>query len=207
MFLLAHDERSGKPRINLDVLGLGLVAAALTELAIAGAVYIDPDTGQVTRYAADPLTDAAAQYVLEQVVKGEPQTYSATEWITVLREDLYGGVAQNLEAANCVKAERSALGRGVRYVPTPRSLGEDPLAWVFGILGSRSHHAVDYELDKQALACLCAAMGVASAIIAIPPEEVEANYAELLRSCDPQLVALARATAQVKRKLSMMVRR
>lgn len=206
MFLVAHDDRTGKPRITLEVLGVGLAAAALVELAMANAIDIDEAAGHVIRRTVYPHADAAAQYVLEQIVKGEPSSYTAFDWINVLRDDLYLGVAEKLETAEHVRFEKSALGRSSRYVPTPQSLGEEPLAWIFGILRS-SRGAANYDQPKRVLACLCAAMGSASAITALPADEVDRSFPVVLGTCDPQYVSIVKATAQVKRKLSMNVRR
>lgn len=206
MFMVAHDDRTGKLRVGHDVLGVGLSAAALVELAMANAVDIDEVNGLVTRRTVYPHPDAAVQYVLEQIVKAEPATYTAFDWINALRDDLYAGIAQNLVADGLVRLDRPILGRAARYAPTPQSLGEEPLAWIFGILRS-GRGAVNYEQPKRVLACLSVAMGSASAITALPADEVELSYPIVLELCDSQFVTIVKATAQVKNKLSMSVRR
>jgi hypothetical protein len=206
MFLVAHDDRTGKLRIGIDVLGVGLAAAALVELVMANAVDIDDPTGLVTRRTVYPHPDAAVQYVLEHIVKGEPTSYTVTDWINALREDLYGGIAQNLVADELVRQEKSLLGRAPRYAPTPQSLGEEPLAWVFGILRS-GRGAGNYEQPKRVLACLCVAMDCASVITALPGDEIETAFPVVLDMCDSSYVAIVKATGYVKSKLSMAVRR
>jgi hypothetical protein len=206
MFMVAHDDRTGKLRISIDVLGVGLAACALVELVMANAVDLDEATGLVSRRTVYPHRDAAAQYVLEQIVKGEPASFSAFDWINALRDDLYGGIAQNLVADELVRLDRPMLGRAARYTPTPQSLGEEPLAWIFGILRS-GRNASNYELPKRVLACLSVAMGSASAITALPADEVERSFPIVLELCDPPYIAIVKATSQVKGKLSMSVRR
>jgi hypothetical protein len=206
MFLVAHDDRTGKLRVGYDVLGVGLAAAALVELVMANAVDIDDGTGLVTRRTVYPHPDAAVQYVLEQIMKGEPASFSAVDWINALREDLYGGVAQNLVADELVRLDKPILGRAARYVPTPASLGEEPLAWVFGILRS-GRSAENYEQPKRVLACLCVAMGSASVITALPTDDIETTFPVVLDMCDSSYVTIVKATATVKSKLSMSVRR
>lgn len=204
--MVGHDDRTGKPRVALDVLGVGLATTAMIELAMANSVDVDDVTGNVIRRTPYPHPDAAAQYMLEQIAKGEPASYTAFDWINVLREDLYGGVGQNLENDRLVKVEKAALGRSLRFIPTPQSLGEEPLAWVFGILRS-TRTVMNYDQPKRILACVCAAVGAAAAITALPGEEVDRAFPDVLATIDPRYVVIIRSAGQVRRKLSMTVRR
>ena len=206
MFLLGHDERTGKARMSLEILGVGLVATALAQLALDGAIYVEEGTGQVTRQTIHRQDDAAANYILEQIVKGEPTIYTVIDWITVLRDDLYTGIGSNLEYDELVQIDKAAISRSVRYIPKPRTLGEEPLAWVYGVLRSRNS-AVDFEEQQRVLACICAAMGVAAAITALSPDEIETKYPKVLANCKPATIAIAKAAAHVKTRLSMTVRR
>jgi Golgi phosphoprotein 3 (GPP34) len=205
MFLVTHHETSGKLRIAPDLLGLGLVAAALAELVSVSAVYLDPETSQVIRYQRQPVSVPAAQYVLDQVIRGEPDTSHAADWILGLRDDLYAGVAHGLDADGLVRPERSALGR-MKYVPIRPELIEQPQSWVFGLLRSPQRW-IDFQLNQLVIACLCGAMGIAGTVTAMPAEEAETGFSQLLRSVDPQLSALVKATSQAKGRLAMTVRR
>jgi hypothetical protein len=204
-FLVGHHEMSGKPRIAADLLGIGLVAAAVAELSESGSVYLDPVSGHVhpNRTQAHPVP--AADYVLGHVNRGAPSTSPAAEWILGLRDDLYTGVAQGLEQKRLIQAQRSALGR-TKYQPVRTSLVLEPQSWVYGVLRTPARWT-DFGRHQLMVAIVYGAMGVAAAVTAIPAEEVDANFEDLLGRVPPHVKALAKATTQAKVKLSMTVRR
>jgi hypothetical protein len=205
VFLVAHHETTGKLRIATDLLGLGLVAASLAELIEASAVYLDPVSGHVHPNSATAHQVPAADYLLGHVNRGAPATSPAAEWILALRDDLYNGVAQGLEQKDLVRAVRVPLAR-TKYQPTRANLAQEPQSWVYGLLRAPSRWT-DFRRHQLVVAALYGAMGVASTVTAIPTDEVDASYNDLLSRIPPQVNALAKATSQAKIKLSMTVRR
>lgn len=205
MFLIAHHETSGKPRIAADLLGIGLVAAALAELYDVRAIYLDPLSGQVIRQDATPPPVPAAEYVLGRIGAGEPATSIASDWMLGLRDHLQSGVAAGLEERGLIRAERSALGR-VRYVSQREGLIQGPQSWVYGLLRT-PHLWADFQPHQQAIACICAALGIATTVTAIPADEADANFAVLVRSVGPTLNSLVKATIQARQRLAMVIRR
>jgi hypothetical protein len=201
-FLLSHDHRTGKPRLELDVLGVGLAASTLADLTYGQAVVIDPGTGQVARITTEWPDDSASRYILKQIVDNEPTLYSASDWINVTRDFLYNGVAQALEEAGRVQAEKGRFGGGQRYVPTPRELGEEVLGQVYGVLNARN--TLDMApVGHLTLAAMCVAIGAASAVAALTAEAADAGYQAVIELLDPQIVTIARAATNIKNRLSM----
>lgn len=201
-FLLAHGEINGKPRISLEVIGVGLAAATLMQLAHDGAIHVDPSTLELSRITTELPADEAGQYVLRQIFGLEPEIHTATDWITVLRDDLYTGVAMALEKAGVLKSGKSALTRSMRYIPTHPSQSEQILTWVYGVL--RARYPSDFELYKQVLTVLVVALGSATAICAVTNDDLNRNYPAILGAVDPATASIAEATAQVRNKLSML---
>jgi hypothetical protein len=205
MFLIGHDERSGKPAVATDLLGVGLAGAALLELVLGGTIAVTV-AGEVIRQADRGPDDDAAFYVLQQIVKGEPRVYTALDWITVLRDDLYRGVATNLKRDGVVRMEKSALSRTPRYVPRRSNLIAGCTASVYGLLRLPGNVA-DFTEAQRLLACLCCALGVAPAITALPGHIVDEHYPIVLAHCEQQDVLILKAVTRAKDKLALTVRR
>jgi hypothetical protein len=206
LFLISHDEQSGKRLMAPDVLGVGLVAAALTELVATKSIDVITETGIVTRIATEFPADPACGHVLEQIYAQEPSEHTATDWILALRDDLYTGVATRLEQDRLVRHNRVGLTRTLGYTPTQPMLVAEPMSWVFGVLRARNA-GEDFEPIQRALACLCAAMGVATAVTAIANSDVTHTYPKLLQLCDEPTITIAKSTQRAMAKLATKLRR
>jgi hypothetical protein len=204
-FVACHDDRTGKPRIDLDVLGAGLVAAGLVQLLEAGAVDIK-DTGQVFRTTDRHQRDETSNYLLDQVYAAEPKMYPAADWITVLRGELYAGVGLGLATAGVVQMEKSAIGRAVRYI-APQRLATQPMTWVYGLLRTPNAALGNVPPHQRHVTAIIASLGVAPAVTPLPAQEVEAHLPVLLQQCSPAVAEIMAATRQVKQKIAMTVRR
>jgi Golgi phosphoprotein 3 (GPP34) len=204
-FLACHDDRTGKPRIDLDVLGAGLVAAGLVQLLEAGAIDVK-DTGQIFRTTDRHQPDETSNYLLDQIYTAEPKLYPAFDWITVLRAELYAGVGLSLATAGVVQIEKSAMGRQVRYI-APQRLATQPMTWVYGLL--RTPHAAlgSVPAHQRHVTAIVASLGVAPAVTPLPASEVEAHLPVVLQQCSPAVNAIMAATRQVKQKIAMTIRR
>lgn len=207
LFLLCHDERTGKPHLSLDVLGVGLVGAVLIELLQRGAVVITGDPGKLARLTSARQSEPAAQYVLEQIAKAEPHVYTPADWISVLRDDLYPGVANSLAEAGLIQVEKPKIGRGVRCIPIDVRIVQESLAWVYGILGTGEFAPDEPDPTKHLLACVCAALGVAPLITARPAAHVDALYPAMLERLDPQTAIVLRSITHARGRLALKTSR
>lgn len=99
LLLLAYDDQTGKAtgsRIGLD---LGMAAAVLVDLALAGRVaYVD---GYLKVLDPRPIGDAIADAVLAKAAADEPHT--PAQWLQRLRHRLRTRVLEDLVARGVVK--------------------------------------------------------------------------------------------------------
>ncbi|MDI1462822.1 GPP34 family phosphoprotein [Catellatospora sp. KI3] len=158
LFLIGHDEYSGKTKINNDVLSCGLAAAALGELMLAGTLVVE--SGRVAAWSARQNGDAVNDQVvaeLQKVGTGHP----VQNWIQHLRTDIKEVVAHRLGLRGIVRREtsRSLTGRTqVRYPaadPTEATRSVVRLGFLLG----RPSEALD--LPAALLSSLSTAVGVA----------------------------------------------
>src|SRR5919112_4729571 len=99
LLLLAYDDQTGKAtgsRIGLD---LGMAAAVMVDLALAGRVaYID---GYLKVIDATPTGEEIADAVLAKAAEGEPHTPG--QWLQRLRHRLRSRVLEDLVARGVVQ--------------------------------------------------------------------------------------------------------
>jgi hypothetical protein len=115
LFLLSHDDRSGRSLLQPRALGTGLAGALLAELTLAGWIRVLPDsTVYVTR---DAPPAAASRHGLFRLVAGEPGQ-PVRSWLRFLAVDAAQDVAARLEMAGYLEQARTRIlpGRG-RLVP------------------------------------------------------------------------------------------
>lgn len=144
-FLLAHDDYTGSPVVNVKVLASGLAGAMLAELLITERIKIP--VGENDRvYVADSRQwrgDSPAVQVTMREMGAQSQAAAARAWVEYLRDALYGLVGDDLAQRNVVRAETTGLLRkstkyvaldpldasrarvGLRYVTERRSVGLD----------------------------------------------------------------------------------
>ncbi|MEU6203099.1 GPP34 family phosphoprotein [Micromonospora musae] len=107
LLLLAYDDETGKatmPRISLD---LGMAAAVLIELALAGRIaYAD---GNLTAVDPTPTGEAVADGVLARIAEDTPHTPSS--WVQRLRHGLRDRILGDLCSQGVVRdVEETELG-------------------------------------------------------------------------------------------------
>jgi Golgi phosphoprotein 3 (GPP34) len=126
LWLLAHNDVTGKPYIQPRPLGLGLAGALLAELALDGALSVAGDHITVTARRRLP-GDALAADVLA-VVAGERDAHPVRDWLAFLARTAPAGVAQRLAAAGyLVPAGRWLPWRSGRWVPADRDSAFAPV--------------------------------------------------------------------------------
>ncbi len=135
LFLIAHDERSGRPLLAPRQLGTGLAAALLAEVMLAGGIAVDSgticgvtvNTGLVVACRAEIADDLAA-YV-HRAVAAEPQLHPVQVWLKFLARDAAQNVAFRLERAGYLERTPRRLPWGpARMVPVNPDWAYAPLS-------------------------------------------------------------------------------
>ncbi len=121
LYLLAHDELSGKPRLPEGILGLGLAGALLGELALAEKVSVRGELLMVTD--AEPPVDGVAAGVHERLLRSVAPR-PARDWLAYFADDAVVRVRERLSNSGRLEAQPPRLGRGVRYMPTDKNAAE-----------------------------------------------------------------------------------
>jgi len=123
LYLMAHDERTGRLVLSARAAGLGLAGALLAELVLAGCVGIAG--GQVAVTGTGPPGDGLAAGVLG-VLASERPPRPVADWLAFLARTAPADVAGRLEQAGYLVAVAARHGRGVargggQLIPTVRS--------------------------------------------------------------------------------------
>jgi Golgi phosphoprotein 3 GPP34 len=116
LYLLAHDDRSGRPLLPPRPLGTGLAGALLAELMLTRHIGLRSDTAVVT--GQDVPRAAVAGHVLLKLIADEPSPLPARAWLEFLSQTAARDVALRLEQAGYLTRVHSRVpGRGGRMVP------------------------------------------------------------------------------------------
>jgi hypothetical protein len=115
LYLLAHDDRTGRPSLGPRPLGIGLAGALLAELMLGGSIGLWPD-GSVAAHRSWP-GDELGRRVRDQIA-AEREPHPLREWLLFLGRGAAEDVAQRLEGAGYLRHARSWVpGRPGRWVP------------------------------------------------------------------------------------------
>jgi hypothetical protein len=116
LYLLAHDDRTGRPLLPPRPLGTGLAGALLAELMLARCIGLRPDTAVVI--GRDVARTAVTGHVLLKLIADEPGPLPVRTWLEFLSQTAARDVALRLEQAGYLTRVRSRVpGRGGRMVP------------------------------------------------------------------------------------------
>jgi hypothetical protein len=112
LFLLAHDELSGKLRLSESVMSLGLSGALLGELALAEKILLRGESVVLTdpEPPVDALTGSVHQRLLRSVT---PRPLR--DWLLYFADDALGQVAGRLAQRGQLVAHPTRLSRSMRY--------------------------------------------------------------------------------------------
>jgi hypothetical protein len=126
VWLLAHDDVTGKPYIQPRPLGLGAAGGLLAELALAGAVSVRSETISVLPVRSPP-PGALLLRVLRHL-EAEREDHPAGEWLRYLARTAPTEVAKRLEADGYVaRTGRWLPWRPDRWVPADRDGAFSPM--------------------------------------------------------------------------------
>jgi hypothetical protein len=123
LFLVGHDQYSGKPQIDERTLDTGLAGAVLGEMVLAGRLRVDDDTTiwvRDQRPYGDRVTDAALAEILKQ-----DQPHSARSWVEYLSGHVRAMVAARLVLRGLIQQQ---LTRQRRFPAVDPVLAAGPQA-------------------------------------------------------------------------------
>lgn len=133
LYLLAHNDVTGKPYIQPRPLGLGLGAALLAELALGGAVGVRHDEITVMRVRRPP-SDQLQVRVLGQLTN-EPERHPVGDWLAYLARSAPADVARRLAATGYLAQDKHLLPwRDGRWIPVDRDSAFAPVLRVRAVL-------------------------------------------------------------------------
>jgi Golgi phosphoprotein 3 GPP34 len=180
LWLLSHDDVSGRPCIQARPLGLGLAGALLAEAALAGVVTLGP--GPVRAGECAPREELAAR-LLRQVAS-EPELHPVQEWLAYLAQTAPGDVAGRLEACGyLVRNGRWPPWRGGRWTPVDRDSAFSPVLPVRAALDAARPPAVHQVL----LAGLADACGLEFRLAQYTPARQVRPLCEAVAQLEPDL--------------------
>jgi hypothetical protein len=154
LYLLAHDERTGRASIGPRPLGIGLAGALLADLMLGGSIGIGRD-GSVTAHRSWPADDFGRR-VRDQIA-AEPDPRPPRDWLLFVARGAAEEVASRLERAGYLEHVRSWVpGRPARWVPLDVNLAFAPNLRV----GSALDPSRPFDPRAAALTGLAAACGL-----------------------------------------------
>ncbi|MBV9450349.1 MAG: GPP34 family phosphoprotein [Streptosporangiaceae bacterium] len=118
LYLVAHDDVTGRRQLPRRQLGLGLAAGLLAELMLSGSICIRH--GHVTVAAGarrpDPGDPLAGR--VRALIAAEPDPYPVRDWLRLLARTAADDIAARLAQAGYLTRARSVVPwRPARYVP------------------------------------------------------------------------------------------
>ncbi len=153
LYLLAHDERTGKPVLPPRPLGTGLAGALLTELMLTRCIGLRSDTAVVI--GQDVPRTALVGHVLLKLIADEPSPLPVRAWLGFLSQTAARDVALRLEQAGYLTHIRSRVpGRPGRMVPVNPDWAFAPMLRVRSAL-DRAREVTPHAAALTGLAVAC----------------------------------------------------
>ena len=154
LYLMAHDENTGRPLLRRRALGTGLAGGLLAELMLAGCITVRHD-GAVALGRTWPAGELARQ--VRDVIAAEHEPHLVREWLLYLARTAARDVALRLEQAGYLTRVRSLVpGRPGRMVPVNPDWAFAPMLRVRSALDS----AREFTPHAGVLAGLAVACGL-----------------------------------------------
>jgi hypothetical protein len=151
LFLMAHNDVSGRPYLQPRAAGLGLAGALLAELVLAGSIQVRPRSLVAVSDAAPQ--DGLARFVLGLVVS-EREQHPAGDWLQFVGRTAAVNVAGRLgEAGYLTRVCSRRPWRGQRWVPVDSDCAFMPL--------TRARASLDPSRPVTAAGAVLAGLGAA----------------------------------------------
>jgi hypothetical protein len=204
LFLIGHDEYSGKPAVSVEVLETGLAGALIGELMFARRVVLANNVLAVIdpRSWREPVSDWALG---EMIRKGD--RYPVRAWVEYLRGQLRDAIGRRLEARGVVRREevRAALTRRV----TLRFPGANP------ILAARPRVRLGYMLGQSTpldhmtalLAALVRAIGMDRTFVELYGQSARDQLTAAILTLPPSLSKVVSGVDAAVAAIALTVRR
>ena len=133
LWLLAHNDVTGRACIQPRPLGLGLAAALLAELVLTGTVSVRCDDIAVTRIRRPPPGELLRRVLA--ALEREPQAHPVSDWLAYFARTAPADVAARLtQAGYLVHGKRLLPWRGDRWVPVDRDSAFSPVLRIRAVL-------------------------------------------------------------------------
>jgi hypothetical protein len=115
LYLLAHDDRTGRPALKGRPLGIGLAGGLLAELLLDGSSSLQRD-GTITAHRRRPADDLERRVLDQIAAEGKPCPLRTL--LLFFARSVAGDVASRLEQAGYLRHAGSRIpGRAGRWVP------------------------------------------------------------------------------------------
>jgi hypothetical protein len=192
LFLIAHDDVTGRLRAPAGVVGRGLAAAMLADLAFVGAATVAATGMVVTGTAAPGAVDAWGRTVQRWIGTDTPHPPAA--WVERLAGHAYRSVADRLTAAGLVRprtVRRWWWRRDTAYPPVDTNVA----AWPWARLSMRVRRRTRLSVHDSTLARLCVATGFGDHVLGVDTLTARRQLRQLLTPVPPGVDQLVRHVA------------
>jgi len=152
LYLMAHDDVTGRPFLQSRAAGLGLAGGLLTELTLAGRIAVWQ--GWLVPADPAPLPDRLGRAVLG-LVAADRERHPVRDWLAFLARTAAADVAVRLEEAGYLtRISPRRPWRAERWVPVDADCAFAPLARARAALGAgRATTTPCVTLAGLAVAC------------------------------------------------------
>jgi len=152
LYLLAHNDVTGKPLLQPRPLSIGLAGGLLAELRLGGSISLWPD-GRLAAHRSWPGDDLA-RHVRDQIA-AEQEPRPVRDWLLFLARSTAGDVASRLERSGYLtRAGGRVLRRSGRWVPVDADWAFAPMLRVRAALDP-ARPLAGHEAALAGLAVAC----------------------------------------------------
>ncbi|MGC4770485.1 GOLPH3/VPS74 family protein [Micromonospora sp. DT44] len=181
-FFMAHDDRTGQPRLHRTALALGLSAALLAELYYEGRITFD--RGRVRVLANSPPKDWLQHVVLDRLI-GQPQYVETRIWLSFLATTAYEQVATRMWQVGLLQQQQTSRLWRQRTVYVPADM--NTAAWSSARLSQQLRTYQQLTHFDVALAGLTLHTQLDAALLDGAPYAAHAHLRRLLDQSWPPL--------------------
>lgn len=202
IFLIGHDENTGKARISDAALDTVLAGALLGELLFAGQIGLADDT-LVMAYGDASSGDVARDAAMLEIHK-QAEHYPVRSWVEHLRTDIRAMVATRLIRLGLVERveARVMLKTTIRYPFRNRMAAATPIARLRYMLD----HPANLDQHTAAVAALILAGNLEFVFGGASAREVRQGLARLAEASHPQVRLLVAGVESAVAALTMRAR-